>query len=110
MWAGRLACFIIAMAAAEPAVASAGNGTGSIRSWEMRCAFKQPPAGAGRQGMHLADYVNYASTDTDITGANWHMFGKQALSTLGKEVVDIFPHPDRVQRHSNTGRHKLHIR
>ena len=60
--------------------------------------------------MHLAELVNYASTDMNITGANWHMFGKQALSSLGKELVGIYPHPDRVQRHSNTGRHNLHIR
>jgi hypothetical protein len=97
-------------AAAATAAASDGSGTGSVRSWETRCAFKQIPAGAGRQGMNLSDLINYASTDINITGANWHMLGKQAVSSLARKLVYFCPHPDRVLRYSTSGRHNSSMR
>ena len=60
--------------------------------------------------MLLADFVNYASTNKNITDANWHKFGKQVVSKLGRQLIDIVPHPDRVQRYSNSGRHNLFMR
>ena len=57
----------------------------------------------GPQGMDLSEYINYASGDANISNANWHRLGRQRLTQLGKKSVTIRTHPDRVQRHTQSG-------
>ena len=93
----------VVMAAAE----AVGGGTKSSRSWETRAGFELVPGSPnmylGTQGAPLADFINYACADTNITSANWHA-DRQTVSKLGTELINIQPHPDRFIRYSVSGR------
>ena len=106
MWAGQLAAVVMATAAA--AQASDGTGaTGSSRAWEVRASFGRVPGETntyfGNQGMDLADFINYAAGDANITSANWYSFSRTPLTKLGRRLVEIKPHADRRLRYSATG-------
>ena len=100
----------VAMAAAAPG----GGGTGSTRSWEIRAVFERVPGSTtkfkGPQGGQLADFINYASADGNITDANWHSFGKQAISKLGRQHINVQAHHDRYCRYSISERSNRTIR
>ena len=65
----------------------------STRAWQIRASY-QPVEGTsdtvlGKQGMELSEYVTYASTNANITDANWHHFGNARLTTMGEKLVSV---------------------
>ena len=88
--AGLAHLAVVIMAAAEEA---SGGGTGSSRAWKVRAAFQLVTGSAnkfqGPQGEYLADYINYASANANITDTNWHGFGQASIAASVGTTEDV---------------------